>query len=113
MSTREYVADSARYERCSQPHENAATLNEALQAFCDGVSALREEHRVTNVVLIIESSYRDADGIPVTGQSHFQLGDMLHHELMVARTLGKLQGERQRLVSDALNEAMREAKGSK
>lgn len=106
----EYRSDPARFERCSQPHDNAETLNAELEAFVNGVSALREKHRMTNVVCIMEASYRDEEGVPVAGQTSLQLGDNLHHEIMVARALGKIQGDRQRLISDALNQAMREVK---
>ena len=89
------------YRRLCEPHESVEAANADMRAFVEAVSELREKHRIPDVVLICEVVAM-RNGGEVLAQSGMEWGDMTHHEMMVARTLGQLQGDRQQRISDAL-----------
>ena len=97
----ERTSNPGLYRRLCEPHDSVEAANADMRAFVEAISELREKHRIPEVVLICEV-VAIRDGGEVIVQTGMEWGDMAHHEMMVARALGQIQGERQQRISDAL-----------
>ena len=70
---------SPEYAKLSEPHESAAALNAAIDAFRDEIDEARKRHRIPDVVVSISASYIDANGKAVGGMTTAMFGDASHH----------------------------------
>ena len=89
------------YRRLCLPHESIEAAHAAMTEFCDAAKALREMHRVPDVVIIC-SAHAMREGNEVEIQASLQLGNYEAHELMIARSLGQIRADRQAEVAAAI-----------
>ena len=94
MTLRGPIRDPALYRRMSEPHASAAEGNAAVDAFAEGVRALREKHRLRDVVVIAQVVYLDQDGQETIGHATQNIGDPLQTVGMLAVAYGR---EKQRV----------------
>ena len=99
MST--WIDNPALYRRLSEPHESIEEANSEVRQFFAAVSALREKHRIADMVLTCAiNAMRDGEETAAFVGAYF--GDRIKHEAMLARELGRVQGERQQHIAELL-----------
>lgn len=91
------------YRRLSEPHESVEAANAAIREFDSAIAIIREQYRIPDVIVIC-GVIAMRDQVEIDAQVTLTYGDSAHHEIMIARALGQLQGERQRRLTDALRE---------
>jgi hypothetical protein len=84
------------YRRLSEPFADADAANEAIQAFFVEVEALREKHRIPDVLVLVEANMM-TDGVETRGGARLFRGDKAHALPMLARSYGE---ERQQHEND-------------
>lgn len=102
-----FQSNPARYARLAEPFADADALNEACKRFADGLSKLREECGIPEVVATIGGRYLDAEGDPVDGVTVIQFGDATKAEGLAAYLYGKVTAEREALVARMLKQGRR------
>jgi hypothetical protein len=106
-----FKSDPARYRDMSVPHANMTALNVALEAFQEGVSALRVQHKMRDVLVIVQSPYLAKDGEEIDGGIHFGFGNAMKHESQLAFTLGMVQAERQEATAKMMSRGIKKGRG--
>lgn len=91
--------DPENYRKMSQPHENPAKANEAIQKFYDMVSEARKECQVSDVIVIIKDSVLYEDGSVGDFMQHSQFGSQLNGVAMSAYAYGRLQAEQREFLN--------------
>lgn len=98
------------WREMNEPHESVEVANEAARAFYDGVKALREQHRMADVVIVTQMRFMQTDGAEGEGLTMLALGDSLHAESMAAYAYGKCVEQRQSMISSLLKGFIKEPK---
>ncbi len=88
--------DPALYRRMSEPFPDSETANDAVQAFFAGVEKLREQHRISDVLVLAEIGVM-TDGTETRGAAQLFRGSRANIMPMLARAYG---AERQRHEDD-------------
>lgn len=57
MAESKPIKDPSLYRRMSEPHESIETANAAWLAFYDDVRAVREKHRIPDVLIVAELAF--------------------------------------------------------
>ena len=81
------------YKKLSEPFESDEAANAALSGFYEDLSALREKHKLRDVIAIVELSSKQADGSVRAGQGSVCFGDQLLKPRMLTSALFKAQDD--------------------
>jgi hypothetical protein len=102
-----FKSDPAKYRKMSEPHASMEAINEDLCAFQVAVGALREKHKLRDVIVCLQASYLTSDGEEVDGGIHFGFGNAMNHEMLLAHTLGMVQADRQEMLAKFVRKGIR------
>jgi hypothetical protein len=95
MSNRANRSNPALFRRLSEPYASMEAADEAIQTFLDEMGALREKHKIPNILTVIGGSAIAADG----DESEFLLphmyGDAMRMESFAAYAYGAAATARQ------------------
>ena len=80
----EYAADPEKYREMSEPYETAETASESLSAFLDDVRALREKHRIAEIVVGAAVYFKDEDRLLIS-TNWCQQGDAIRGFFVLER----------------------------
>lgn len=100
-----YKDDPANYRKMSEPFENPDKCNEALEAFNNEVGELRKKYNIRDVVVVCKGNVlypEKGEGNEAQYMLHFNYGNILEVESMLAHAFGKAQAEQRELINTAL-----------
>lgn len=97
--------DPATYRALSEPFADTNAANEAIHRFLRGVSELRKECRVPDVLISLSANVQYGDGKEgeVALSCHF--GDSRNAEMLAAFALGQFREERQADINATMKRA--------
>lgn len=81
------ISDPALYRRMSLPFESDAAAAAAMEAFYTDLRALREHHRIPEVVVVFAANVTTADGREVVRSECAQMGAGRRAEALLLRAL--------------------------
>ena len=84
--------DRKLFREMSEPHPTRQRLNEDLEKFFAGVEKLRKTCKLTNVLIVVESSYLSEDS-EAAGFALQTIGDRFFAQTLAAHAYGTLRGE--------------------
>lgn len=95
------INDPENYRKMSEPFATAEEGNAAIDSFFVELRALRNKHRLADVLMVvsISMSYEAGEGRAITQSMH---GDALKAEGMAACSLGRLQEERREIINQMM-----------
>jgi hypothetical protein len=102
MAEEKVTKDLSLYRRMSEPFESRALAEKALDSFYEDIKAVREKHKIREVVIVAQTSYAGDDGesdILVNSS----LGNHVNAEAMLAYALGVTQTERRKHIDRLLS----------
>lgn len=102
--TTEIDPNPALYRHLSQPSASFVFLNENISKFFAGVQKLREECRIADVTILVESPYLKG-GREVAAFASYHLGNQLLKLPMLARAYGATRELHQQAIADLVAEA--------
>lgn len=92
------------YREMAEPFETVDAANDAINAFFEDLSALRERHKLAEVYVIIRDSMRDD---PEAEEQTFYVtlhrGDSSHSESMVAYAMGLERERREKMLTELMS----------
>ena len=83
--------DLSLFRQMSEPFPTIEARDAAIEAFADAVTEARKTHKITQVYLVMETTYLDEDGDEVQTQGSLVLGDSLKTLPMLAQAYGREQ----------------------
>lgn len=101
------IVDPELYRRMCEPFDSKAECEEAATAFAGELRALREKHGLADVVCIIQTPVKQADGTVAHMMLTSNCGDSGKWLMMLAETFG---AERERFAGLLASVARRERK---
>lgn len=99
-----------RYRKLSKPFSSPHHADEELTAFQAGVEALREQHHLANVYVIVQCTATGSDGQEQEYISAMAWGDALRMEALTAWAFGHETARRVEAVAKAVLAGQRFAK---
>lgn len=94
-----YIHDPALYRSMSEPFATPTEAADAVEAFHLELRALREKHRIRDVVMVIAISALDANGEEGQSIAHASIGNSDCVERLLAYALGQERRVRDRLIA--------------
>lgn len=91
MSETKRKNDPATYRKLSEPHASPEAASETISAFYEKVAALRKEHSIADVVIIVKDSVEYPDGKIGDIINIHQMGDSANGLPMAAYAYGVMQ----------------------
>jgi len=88
----DFIKDPALYRRMGEPHVSHEEANKASTAFFADLKALREKHRIRDIVCSLQVAFVGPDGETV-GQSTLTIGSSIEAVGMAAITYGELRSD--------------------
>lgn len=85
--------DPKTYREMSVPHASTDAAQNAVNAFLDGVTELRKQHRLADVLVIVETNIITQDGDEGTVSLVSHMGDSRKSLPMAARVYGQLKAQ--------------------
>jgi len=89
--------DLSLFRQMSEPFPTSEARYAAINAFADAVKEARKTHKITQIYLVMETTYLDEDGDEVEMQASITLGDNLRTLSLLAQAYG-----REKALHDAL-----------
>lgn len=98
-----YENDPAKYRELSKPFPNAKAAGNAVQAFWDEVQALREKHKIPDLLVVIAVNGLCEDGL-AEGRVMLTVscGAAMMEESLAAFALGEASARRQEITAELL-----------
>ena len=87
------TANPELYRKLSEPFQSNQEADVEMQAFMEGVKALREKHLLPDVVILIQANVKTEDGEEAIFQAVAGFGDPMRRVTMLAQALGREQAE--------------------
>lgn len=97
------ISDPKLYREMSKPFDTVEQARAASSAFVDEFIELRKKHRIADVYCITQFCYLNDEGEEIVAGGQVGLGNSFEHEAMLARTLGRIQAERQAMINRLLS----------
>lgn len=94
--------DPKTYREMSIPHESTEAATKALKEFFKGISALRKEHRIQNVMLVMQTTAINKQGEEGEYLVAYHLGDQLRYESLAAYAYAHAKRDRNDLIAAIL-----------
>lgn len=91
--------DPDNYYKLNRPFNTPEKANEAIGAFYEAVSELRNKHEIPDVLIVIKGSAIYEDGKAGEFLNLLQFGNQLNGVPMAAYAYGKLQAENIEIVN--------------
>ena len=85
------ISNPKLYRELSVPFENPDAANQALEAFVAEFRALREKHRICDIVAVLQVNALNSDGEEGVMTAVVKQGDPLRAVVMLAQALGQEQ----------------------
>jgi hypothetical protein len=96
--------DPENYRKMSEPYPSPEEANKELDAFMEGVEALRNQRRVADVHVIVRVNMIQA-GAEGAAMASAHFGDTTNAEMMCAWSFGKETANRQAVIARMLKAA--------
>lgn len=95
--------DPDNYSKMCIPHESEDAANKAILAFYEKVEQARNQHKISDVLIVIEDNVRYTDGSVGRVMTHAHLGFTLKALPMAAYAFGQLEKDQKKDISRLLN----------
>jgi len=106
----EWQSNPKLFAELNKPYASMAEADEHIKLFFEGMAALREQHKITNLLTVIACSVESEEG-PQEFFSLHEFGDALKAETLAAYALGQTtQERRERLASLIAGKGTRRSK---
>lgn len=92
------ITNPSLYRDLDKPFESPASANVAVQAFWDDVYALREKHRIPDILMVMRVPLDEGDSFVM-----MTAGNQLYAESMAAFGFGQATADRQQMISRVLD----------